>query len=205
MQVTKDLILIWCVLTGSAAFAEPVKDHFYLDGVYMFNVTSTANTTDFEFTESNGLALFGGYRINSAFTMELGGIAFDTIKSLESTPSSNIHTEYQVTGYSFGIRGIAPVGKLFNVWAGAGVFQWDSVFNYSIDYPSFPELHRSGSNSHSGQDYYLRLGVTHPLTDSLDVTLESMQMKLSDFFANTEQNNTDFDQNYIGLGINWHF
>lgn len=189
---------------NSPSFAAPVEDHFYVDGVYMFNAVSSASTTDFDFNEANGLAAFGGYRFNSYISIELGGIVFEPIRSLEANTSVNINTEYDVAGYAVGIRGDAPIGELFTVWAGIGLFDWESTFNYDITYPNFPALSRSGSNSHSGQDYYLRLGLTHPLSDSLHVTLETMQMELSDFF-NTDQPNTDFKQNYIGIGIGVNF
>jgi hypothetical protein len=204
MPIKKILVSVLLFGLGSPLFAAPVEDHFYLDGVYMFNVISRANTTDFDFNEANGLAAFGGYRFNSYFSAELGGIAFEPIKSLESTSLSNIHTEYEVTGYMFGLRGEAPVGDLFSVWAGIGYVSWESTFNYDIDYPTFPSIHRSGSNSNSGDDYYLRLGVTHPVSDSFHITIETMQMEFRDFF-NTEQNNTDFRQDYIGVGFGVHF
>ncbi len=204
MRIERILTIVFLLTGHSSVFAEPVEDHYYLDGVYMFNVVSRASTTDFDFNEANGLAAFGGYRFNSYFSVELGGIAFEPIKSHETNPDTSIYTEYEVTGYMFGIRGEAPVGKLFTAWAGIGYFDWESSFNYEIDYPNFPTIRRTGSNSNSGTDYYLRLGVTHPVSDSTHVTLETMQMRFSDFF-NTEQANTDFRQDYIGVGFGVHF
>ncbi len=195
------LLIIACNLTQ----AEPVEDQFNLEAIYFFNVVARADTTDLDFNEANGSALFGGYRLSKHLSLELGGIAFEPIKTLESYPSSNITTEYDVTGYTLGIRAEAPIGRLFRVWAGVGLFSWDSVFNYDINYPNFPEITQSGNDTNSGEDFYLRLGVTHPITESFDITLETMQMKFSDFFSNTGQNNTDFRQDYIGIGVGYHF
>lgn len=204
MSIIKSCVFILIAIFCNRLPAEPIEDHFYLDGVYMFNVVSRADTTDFDFNEANGFAAFAGYRFNSYFSVELGGIAFEPIKSLESRIDSTIHTEYDVTGYMLGIRGEAPLGDLFSVWAGIGLFDWESTFNYEISYPNFPAVRRAGSNSNSGEDYYLRLGLTHPLSESFHITLEATQIELNDFF-NTDQANTDFRQDYIGIGFGVHF
>lgn len=204
MSLKKGVFVALIAVYGGASSGASVEDHFYLDGVYMFNVVSRADTTEFDFNEANGFAAFAGYRFNSYFSVELGGIAFEPIKSLESRPGSAIHTEYDVTGYMLGIRGEAPLGDLFSVWAGVGLFDWESTFNYEIDYPNFPTVRRTGSNSNSGEDYYLRLGLTHPISESFHITLEATQIELNDFF-NTDQANTDFRQDYIGIGFGVHF
>jgi hypothetical protein len=204
MSIIKSCFFILIAISSNQLLAEPIEDHFYLDGVYLFNVVSRADTTDFDFNEANGFAAFAGYRFNSYFSVELGGIAFEPIKSLESRADSAIHTEYDVTGYMLGVRGEAPLGDLFSVWAGVGLFDWESTFNYEIDYPNFPAVHRTGSNSNSGEDYYLRLGLTHPLSESFHITLEATQIELNDFF-NTDQANTDLRQDYIGIGVGVHF
>ncbi len=205
MQTKRVNILFSLLIVSSFVSAAPNDDRFNLEGIYLFNVVSRASTTDMEFNESNGYALFGGYRFSKHFSVELGSISFEPIKTLESTLDRNILTEYDTTGFTLGVRGEAPVGDLFQVWVGVGLFSWDSVFNYEVEYPNFPTISRSGSNTNSEKDFYLRLGITHPISSSFDITLETMQMKFSDFFSNTDQNNTDFRQDYIGIGVGYRF
>lgn len=199
------ILLLALSLTSLQLSAAPPENRFFVNGVYLFNVVARTDATELDFNEDNGFAGFAGYRFNSHFGIELGGINFDPVTSTVATESYVWNTEYQVTGYSLGFRAEAPVGKLFTAWLGVGLFSWDSTFNYDIEYPAFAGTTVTGSNTNSGEDIYLRAGVSHPLFKNFNFTLEATQYQLNDFFSGTTDNNTDFQQDFIGIGIEYNF
>ena len=215
MPLKTFLSLVLAILFSKALIAAPVEDHFYIDGVYMFNVAARSKATELDFNEAHGYTAFAGYRFNSYFSIEVGGIKFDPIENpspLRNVLGSNyldatnrgLSFEYDVAGYSFGIRGDAPVGDLFTAWMNIGIFSWDSTFSYDINYPNFPAISRSGSYVSSGEDYFLRLGITHPISESFQITIETMQMQLSDYFG-VEQNSSEIRLDYMGIGVGVRF
>lgn len=199
------LWLILVLAAGRLSAAPSPDEKFYAQGVFLFNVTTEASTTDIDFDEGGGLAAYVGYRILPQLLLEAGGVKFDPVNSFEVDNAVSLATEFEATGYTVGIRGIGTFYDLFDFWGGVGVYRWDSTLNYEINYQFFPGLRRTGSNSNSGEDVYLRLGASTALTDNITVSLEISQFELNDFFSGAGNGNTDFKQRTVGLGIEAYF
>jgi hypothetical protein len=194
-------------LTAAGPAAARSDDSFYVNAVYLFNTLSEADAAaDTDFDGDNGQAGYFGYRLLPGLALEAGGVYFDPIGSVRRTGSQTTRTEHEVSGYTAGLRGMTSFAGLFDIWLAAGLYSWDSTFNYEIQYPNFPGTLRTGSDSHSGEDAYYRVGVTLPLTDSVRVTVESAYFELNDFFSNVGGGgNVDLEQRYIGLGFEYSF
>lgn len=68
--------------------------------------------------EDTGFKVFGGYKFNEYFGLELG---FVDLGELESGTN-----ELDVDGVSFGAVGTLPLSEKFSVHGKAGVFAWDA-------------------------------------------------------------------------------
>lgn len=192
-------------LVGSAV-AEPGEDRFYVNGVYLFNSTTEADNSDVDFEGSNGLAGYFGYRVLPWLSLELGGVQFEPIDSSTSTTTANQQVEHQVDGYTVAVRGSTTFADLFDISLALGVYSWDSTLNYEITYPSFPGLVRTGSDTHSGEDVYYRVGVALPITDRFSLSVESAHFDLSDFFSDSgDAGNVNLQQRYVGVGVEYTF
>lgn len=204
------LLLIAVILSGPFAVtlcaAADTGKRFYVDAVYLFNSTSDANTADVDFDGDNGQAGYLGYRFIPSLSVEIGGAYFQPIDGVLSTPAQVQTTEHEVSGYTLGIRTQTSFANLFDIWAGVGLYSWESTFNYEIRYPPYPGTERRGSDTNSGEDVYYRVGVTLPFTDSVQVTVESAYFELNDFFSSADGgDNVDLEQRYIGLGLEYSF
>lgn len=199
--------LVCALLFPGGLSAAPDGEKFHFNGEFLFNATSEANTTDTDFKGDNGLAGYIGYNIQPWLSVELGGVKFDPIESRRSFGSTVARTEHEVTGYTLGFRGVYSFYDLFDVWGSVGVYSWESTFNYELTYDNFPTVRRTGSNSNSSEDSYIRLGVTLPLTENLGVSAGLAQFELKDFFSGVpdDEENTNFRQRYIGLGVDYYF
>ena len=204
-QIFFPLWLILVLASGNVS-AEPAPDEkFHAQGVFLFNVITEASTTDIDFNEGNGLAAYIGYHILPQLAIEVGGVKFDPVDSLEVNSGVSLETEFEATGYTVGIKGIGSFYDLFDFWGSVGMYSWDSTFNYEINYQFFPGLRRTGSNSNTGEDKYYRLGVSTPLTNNIIISVEMSEFELNDFFSGMDNGNTDFKQRTIGLGIEAYF
>lgn len=199
------LLLILVLASGELSAAPAPEEKFYAQGVFLFNVITEASTTNIDFDEGNGLAAYVGYRILPQLMIEAGGVKFDPVNSREVNSGVSLATKFEATGYTVGIRGTGSFYDLFDFWGGVGVYSWDSTLNYEINYQFFPGLRRTGSNSNSGEDVYLRLGASTALTNNITISLEVSQFELNDFFSGVSNGNTDFKQRTIGLGIEAYF
>lgn len=199
------LWLILVLASGQLSASPAPEDKFHAQSVFLFNVITEASTTDIDFNEGNGLAAYVGYQILPQLSIEVGGVKFDPVSSLEVNNAVSLETEFEATGYTLGIRGTGSFYDLFDFWAGVGLYSWDSTFNYEINYQLFPDLRRTGSNSNSGEDIYLRLGASTALTKNITISLEVSEFELNDFFSGVNNGNTDFKQRTIGLGIEAYF
>lgn len=199
-------LLIVVLLTCGESVAAPGPDQkFHAQGVFLFNVTTEASTTEVDFEEGKGLAAYVGYHFLPRLAIELGAMKFDPAESVEVDNEVALQTEFESTGYTLGIKAIGSFYDLFDYWAAAGLYKWDSTLNYELNYRSFPNLRRFGSNRNSGEDVYYRLGVSTPLMENLIISVEISQFELTDFFSGIEDGNTDFKQRTIGLGIETYF
>lgn len=204
-QTFLPLCLILVLASSKLSAAQAPEKKFYAQGVFLFNVITEASTTDIDFDEGNGLAAYVGYRILPQLMIEAGGVKFDPVNSREVNSGVSLATKFEATGYTLGIRGTGTFYDLFDFWGSVGVYNWDSTFNYEINYQFFPGLRRTGSNSNSGEDVYLRLGASTALTDNITISLEISQYNLNDFFSGVNNGNTDFKQRTVGLGIEAYF
>lgn len=202
------LFPLWLILvlaSGKLSAAPPSDQKFHAQGVFLFNVATEASTTDIDFEEGNGFAAYAGYRVLPWLAVEIGGVKFDPVDSFQVESSVSLRTEFEATGYTVGIKGIGSFYDLFDYWAAAGVYAWDSTFNYEINYQDFPGLRRIGSNSNSGEDVYYRFGVSTPLMENVIISVGISHFELNDFFSGVNEGNTDFRQRTIGLGIETYF
>lgn len=199
------LWLILALASGNLSAAPASDEKFYAQGVFLFNVITEGSTTDIDFEEGNGFAGYFGYRLLPRLSVEVGGVKFDPVDGFEVESAVALRTEFEATGYTVGIKGTGSFYDLFDYWAAAGVYSWDSTFNYEINYQHFPGLRRIGSNSNSGEDVYYRLGVSTPVMENWIISVEISHFELNDFFSNVNDGNTDFQQRTIGLGIEAYF
>lgn len=199
------LWLIIALASGSLAAAPSPDEKFHAQGVYLFNVNTEADTTDIDFNEGHGFAAYIGYHILPNLAIEAGGVKFDPVDSFEVNSSVSMQTEFEATGYTLGIKGMGSFYGLFDFWASAGVYAWDSTLNYEINYQHFPGLRRIGSNSNSGEDVYYRLGASTPLMKNLIISVEISEFRLNDFFSGVDDGNTNFRQRTVGLGVETYF
>lgn len=207
MKYFYSTVALVCALTAAGrAGGAPADESFYVNGVYLFNAVSETDVADIDFEGDEGQAGYAGYRLLPALSLEVGGVFFDPMDTLQSTDATVVQTEHQVSGYTAGLRGMTTFAGLFDIWLAAGLYSWDSTFNYEIQHPHFPGTRRTGSDTHSGEDVYYRVGVTLPFTDSVQVTVESAYFELNDFFSSADGgDNVDLEQRYIGMGFEYRF
>ena len=200
------MLLLFCLVCSWQTNAFSADNNFNASAVYLFNVVSETDAIDLDFDEGNGLAGYIAYRPLSYLMLEVGTVNFDSIKGFEQSPSVTQRTEFQVSGYTVGIKAEGSFNGLFNIWGSVGTYKWDSTFNYSITYPNFPALERFGSNSNSGSDVFYRVGVNAPLIKNINFTVEVAHFEFNDLFSNASSGqNVSFDQNFIGFGFETNF
>lgn len=116
--------------------------------------------------------IFGGYRMNANFGLELAYMDYGTIStdSVITAPSSGtVGIDLDTTAWLLDAVGYLPVGNGFEIFGKVGVAMWniDGSFSATGGGSSF-----TGSADDDGNDFHFGVGATYAVTDTIGVRAE---------------------------------
>jgi OOP family OmpA-OmpF porin len=111
-------------MSAHAATADQIgKGYVFIGGNYAIDADLSGVSGASHSTESLGVSLMGGFRLNDNLALE-GGYRDLGVSRL--TDSSGDYFEVDIDGLALGVTGIMPIGVGTEIYAGAGLYAWDS-------------------------------------------------------------------------------
>lgn len=154
---------------AQAATADQIgKPYAFVGANYALDVDAEGTSGLSQSTESLGINLIGGYRLNDNLAIEGGYRDLGTVRL--TGPGGFI--ELEASGFSLGVTGIAPVTVGVEVYAGAGLYSWDADV--------FTNVGGGMTSSGSGNDLYFKVGAAFNATDTTMLHLEYGTQDLKD-------------------------
>ena len=142
-----------------------------------------------------GYRIFGGYKINKHFAVELGYADLGKTTFTGTIPIIGaVSGNASATAWDLVAVGILPIGEKFSVFGKLGFYKGDGDFSVS----------GAGSSSDSTTDMTYGIGVQYDFTKNLGIRGEWQQYK-SVGFANTGGQTLEGDVDLISIGVVWKF
>jgi len=172
--------VLFCSATNQAV-AEP-----YLGTSLGFSDSDLCDDIDpnFDCDGSGGAAkLFGGYKLNPVFGLELAYIASMDMSMSMSNSDHYTRPHITLTGLNFSAVGFLPVGEDTSLTAKIGMFSWEVEGSIS-----------GFSATETGSDISLGVGVDFKLSESFTLRGELDRFKLGNSTAS-----------FLSVGVMWSF
>lgn len=141
-------------------------------------------------------SIFGGYRLNRDFAVELGYVNLGKVSASGIDPIlGTFSTAIEVTGFELSGVGILPINPKFSGYGKLGLFIWD------LDATVTSSTFGSGALSEDGADLTFGIGARYLFTKNLAAQLQ--WQRYSDIGDDATTGKSDID--VIGAGIVFGF
>lgn len=195
------LLFLGVFISGVSVAAQ---DEIYLNGGLM-QLDFDVNRSSFGHVETDAAARVNlGYFITDQVSVELGYLYSNDITS-DYQGAQSTYSEFDFDGLTLSLKGMQPLTDRVSAFASVGTFFWDSKLKTRLtgvepfDNKSTPFVTRN----FDGSDLYVTVGLNFNLWSHGFLNLEYGTVS-GDWFS-SQDGVTEFELDYIGLGMNFKF
>ncbi|HEU0224134.1 MAG TPA: outer membrane beta-barrel protein [Steroidobacteraceae bacterium] len=173
--------ITWAAVTALGLISSPAfaaGDQGFYAGVGVgelsvdFSEDFDGTTVSFDDGDTS-FRVFGGWQFNEYFSAEAGYLDGGTASETFNIEGIDVDFDIDVSGFDVLLRGTAPLGESFFVFAQAGMIFWDADLSASA-------MGLSESASDSGEDPAYGAGIGFNLGENAGVRIEYMLYDISD-------------------------